>query len=693
MVQILCRVRRPAMGLVICFSAWPWLATAAEVQLKNGTVLVGGTAPLKSLTDDSAGASRGDPILVVNDQLRRYYVPRLQIDVSRPGGLESLEKFIVPQPGKTDGGAAIGWIGFPFDVDDWDEFGRRIYRAQVARGPVDVIQCITEITPQYTQAEAYKNFQWMARTATTSLPPETLQRMILKAIDPKRLEHRLRVVRFYLQLNRFHVAEAELEKVLKDFPAAADDYRRALRELKQLAARRALEEIKARRGAGQHRLAHALLKNFPSKDAAGEILPEVAKELNDVEGQMQRRSEIVQRLNAEIQALVAAESTHKPALEAIGRAIAAELSLDTLDRMAAYHESATDPAATREQRVALAISGWSQGPKGAINNLGVALSMYQVRALVHEYFNCEHKIEREEVARKLKVREGATAQRLAQLLAHMKPPKETHSAKGDPKQPRDGLFELEVEDISSGLSTTYYVQLPPEYDPYRRYPVVVTLYGLAIHPERRTDMLRQLDWWAGDANERGERRGQAGRHGYIVIAPDWGQPKDRKYEFSRREHVAVLSSLRDACRRFSIDTDRVFLHGHYLGGTAAWDIALSHPDLFAGLIVVSGVSEKYCDLYWQNARYLPIYFVCGEKDRALAASARSLDRYLRATPPLDVIVAEYLGRGLEEFSDELLQLFAWMGRHRRDFARRDFRCASKRPWDNSFWWLELVLLF
>ena len=49
--------------------------------------------------------------------------------------------------------------------------------------------------------------------------------------------------------------------------------------------------------------------------------------------------------------------------------------------------------------------------------------------------------------------------------------------------------------------------------------------------------------------------GQAMRYGYIVIAVDWRKDGQKQYEYSAREHAAVLSSLRDACRRFSVDTD------------------------------------------------------------------------------------------------------------------------------------------
>src|SRR5690606_8820683 len=93
---------------------------------------------------------------------------------------------------------------------------------------------------------------------------------------------------------------------------------------------------------------------------------------------------------------------------------------------------------------------------------------------------------------------------------------------------------------------TYYVQLPPEYDPYKRYPAIVTLNGSATTP------LNQVDWWAGAYNKDLDlRMGQAARRGYVVIAPVWTKKHQRQYEYSAQEHAAVLFSLRDACKRFS----------------------------------------------------------------------------------------------------------------------------------------------
>jgi hypothetical protein len=161
-----------------------------------------------------------------------------------------------------------------------------------------------------------------------------------------------------------------------------------------------------------------------------------------------------------------------------------------------------------------------------------------------------------------------------------------------------------------------------------------------------------------------------------------------EYNYSAREHAAVLNCLRDACRRFAIDTDRVYLSGQSTGGDAAWDIGLAHPDLWAGVMPIVAQSDRYCSRYWENARCVPFYVVAGELDGGkLVKNARDLDRYLKRG--FDTTVVEFKGRGHEDFYDEVLRLFDWMVHFRRNFFPPEFACVTMRPWDNYFWWVEL----
>jgi hypothetical protein len=140
---------------------------------------------------------------------------------------------------------------------------------------------------------------------------------------------------------------------------------------------------------------------------------------------------------------------------------------------------------------------------------------------------------------------------------------------------------------------------------------------------------------------------------------------------------------------FSIDTDRVYLAGHSAGGDAAWDLGVSHPDLWAGVIPITANAEKFVTLYHENARYVPWYFVVGDKDgQRRDLSAVQWDRYMgRAN--YDVMISELLGRGHEHFYEELPRIMEWMKLHERNFFPKEFKVATMRSTDNFFWWAEL----
>ena len=305
------------------------------------------------------------------------------------------------------------------------------------------------------------------------------------------------------------------------------------------------------------------------------------------------------------------------------------------------------------------------------------MSLASVRDMVRQYLRQPTAIQRSQIASEIADREGVTIERIAQLLKLMTPPLDLpNEAKRGP-----GLYELTAPGLSGHDNVRYLVQLPPEYDPLRQYPTIVALGDAGVPVDG------ELSFWTGERREEGEPLGQASRYGYITIAVQWLEPKQVGYGYTAREHHAVLGSLREACRHFSIDTDRVFVAGHGVGGDAAWDIALAHPDVWAGVIPIVASAERYVQRYGLNAPYVPWYVIAGELDGdKMAANARELDRYMR--PSTDCTVVEYRGRGYEAFGDEIQRLFDWMGRKSRKLPK-EFECVTMRPWDNFFWWLEV----
>lgn len=663
---------------IVCLLATIFSSSARGTTfvLQDGRILEGRSVQFKSVAQTAPpGPEDLTPILVIDDGLHRYFIPKTMVKDLRTDDGTGVEQFLIKQPVPSRG-QRVGAVGVTLGATEFDDFGRRTVTMNTARGATDIIQGITVVNPKWTKVEAVRDYLWDMRVATSSVPLETLRQILSKEIDQNKPTERLRLVRFLLQADREAEAKKELDAIFAEFPQVVDELRPAAQELTQQTARRVLREAKLRGDSGQHQLAHAMLEHFPAEDVAGELLQEVRENLEAYEQRIDRGKAILEQLKA-LQAELNDDALGKQ-LEPLRAEVERELNFNTLDRMAPFELLLKDAEVSPREKLALAYTGWLLGSDGAVRQMTQALSGYRVRKLLLEYLQEPTKINRVRMLTPLQSEEAASVETVARLVANMKPPLEAPPAvEGVP-----GLFAVQVDGLPGEPPIDYYVQLPPEYDPYRRYPAVVALHAAGV------PAVANLDWWCGEVGEKGARNGQAGRNGYIVISPEWTIPHQGDYQYSAKEHAAVLHSLRDACRRFSIDTDRVFLSGHSIGADAAWDIGFAHPDLWAGVIPVAAVGERYVSHYVENARRLPMYFVCGELDGdKMIQNAKEWDKYLRYH--YDVTVAEFRGRGHEHFYDEIITIFDWMGRRKRDFVPAEFKANSMREEDNFFWWVEV----
>jgi pimeloyl-ACP methyl ester carboxylesterase len=674
------------MLVVVCIPASR--AGAATLLLKDGRSLEGRYAEVASVAENplapktQAGEVPLTPLIVVDDGLRRTYIHTSQVSEVLDQNLGQQVRINLWQPVAERGGA-VGRIGEATSIMPFDEYGRRIYEMRSTEGPLAVVQGITQITPLYTKVEGLtggpRPIVWDMRIATSSIPRDTLRRVLAAAVKPDDLEGRLQIVRLYATSERYRDAGAELEQIVKDFPERKD-LQKVTGDLRQLGARLILKEIKLRAAAGQRQLARGLLAQFPTEGVTGETLVEVRELLDKYALEDQHRQRVITQLQEQVGKI--GDDNSRRLAQLVAEEIAKETNEDTIQRLASFERLVDDAALSAEKKVALAISGWLVGANQATDNFDMALTLAGVRDRLLAYLREPLAENRSILATELADTEAASVERVAQILKLMKPPIDTPKSAEPRRAYPPRMFALTVRGLPGESDSRYFVQLPPEYDPLRHYPTIVALPDVSATPEQ------MLDYWAGPVSKEmgAERLGQATRHGYITIAVDWREPHQTSYNYTAREHHAVLGALRDACRRFAIDTDRVYLTGHGTGGDAAWDIALAHPDLWAGVIPIVAVADQYCSRYAKNADYLAWYVVAGELDGdKLSRNARELDRYF--TQYTDLTVVEYLGRGFEPFGDEIQRVFDWMGRRARNMPK-ELECVSMRPWDNFFWWLE-----
>ena len=299
--------------------------TAASLTLKDGRTLDGDVALLSELASNPLNATTqgqpgSTPILMLDNGLYRIYVNRQsQVAAVNEMAGQKYAKFNIRQR-VAETGLRIGHVGDVVGIGPWDEFGRRIFSMTSERGQLDIVQGITEITPQWIRVQGLMGkqaFVWDYRMATSSMPMETLKKIMLRQIDPKNREDRVRLVRLLLEAERFNDAQTELEGVIRDFPSEAA-LQAVVRDLMQKNARRIIDEIKLRRRVGQFRFAYMLLQNFPREGVAGEILQQVRELLAEFDKTRDDGLAMIEELKGHV-AAIRDEALHAPGTSGNGR--------------------------------------------------------------------------------------------------------------------------------------------------------------------------------------------------------------------------------------------------------------------------------------------------------------------------------------------------------------------------------------
>ena len=117
-------------------------------------------------------------------------------------------------------------------------------------------------------------------------------------------------------------------------------------------------------------------------------------------------------------------------------------------------------------------------------------------------------------------------------------------------------------------SCQYYAVLPPkDFDPEKKYALIFTLHGAGVEASGQIDAYKQKDW-------------------AFVVAPT----NRRRFGFDWQDwgRLDAREVLNLAKKSFPIDTNRVYLTGHSMGGHGVWHIALTHSDLFAAAAPEAG---------------------------------------------------------------------------------------------------------
>jgi pimeloyl-ACP methyl ester carboxylesterase len=649
---------------------------AGEVTLKNGLILSGNPKRIQALTIERQHPRENEtlslPFLMIENGYQRLFVPRGQAArIDDRDDLSKYETFRLKQ--HKSGGRQIA--GRVLSTGPFNEYGQRTHTVQTPQRPEDIVVGVTKIGPKYISVTGLRH-QWNYGITTSSIPPEQLDLMIRKVTDRKNPDHRFGIARFYLQAGLYEESAKELESIAKDFPELAGRVADARKELEDFEHKLILQELRRRKAAGQHELAHSYALGVPLEKASGSVTHDVRDLLAAYDAARDRMAKtrvMLGELQAQLKdsALLAAVMPLRPMLEE-------QLSMESLDRLDAFFNLVDDKTLQPAEKLALAYSGALVGSASAVTDLRLAIRLWEADHAILEYLRTDSPQERRDRLAQLNGLDGITPDLVVKLLQLLPPFVETPEI-------RPGVpTTLQVAGRGVETNPSYGVLLPPEYDWHHKYPMIV-----ALHPAEHSSKA-ELDFWGGSA----AKPGRAQAAGYIVITPEYVESSAREYGFSMSSHDVVLRSIIDARKRFNVDSDRVFLTGHGMGGDAAFDIGMSHPDLFAGVIPINGICDHFCKWYWQNAGHTAWYVVTGEFDARspFTADITTLTKMMGYSAGykmgMDVVLVEFMQRGYESYFEETPRIFDWMDPIRRQKAPHEFVMHVLRPSESRFYWLR-----
>jgi pimeloyl-ACP methyl ester carboxylesterase len=624
----------------------------------------------------SLGAPDRDNTLVfIFDGLKRVVVRDSKIEkIEANAAFRTGERFQFVQPLVKHGGQMPKDV-ISVEAGPWNEKGRRSFRflGSNPNQPMGMEQAIIELSSHIVKYRGVNGF-WQGQVQTDQVPRAVIMSMLARA-DQKLVSERERVVQFLMEVGWYTEAKKELDRLVSDFPQGDLNERAASARvfITRAEAMQRRSEIEARTKAQQFGHVAELLKSFKDKDIGADIQVEVREIQRRAE--QERAADLglateLRRLSGRLPA--AARGFWKDPLVEVLKALE-EAPEAVRDRFTAYRKARADAGASDETKFALAMSGYIVGHELATRELKQAEALWKGRDMVREYLVSKESAGRSNQAAKLEsldwpVSSGASEmirrlELVARMIQLMPPPRQEDGALSE-----QTMLHRVIED-ENPQPTEYAVRLPPEYHPLRRYPSLVVLHA-------GQGPAKAIDEWAAEAS----------RRGYILVAPEYnlpGQPHD--YRYTASEHAAVELALRDARKRYAIDSDRVFVAGQIIGGHMAWDYGLAHPDLFAGVIVISGLPAKYVPRYLSHHERLPLFVVLGEL--APASNELIFNSYVKQMilKAWDVTYVEYLRRGQEEFPEEIPTALEWMDRHRREAFPKAFEACSARPCDDRFY--------
>jgi len=159
----------------------------------------------------------------------------------------------------------------------------------------------------------------------------------------------------------------------------------------------------------------------------------------------------------------------------------------------------------------------------------------------------------------------------------------------DPYRTATGVLVKAYRADWDGTLQPYALYVPRGYDPAKRWPLIVALHGAYSNPLHNLRRVFGLDNRPGETDEEAARNPLPLPDVPALVVSPFGRGELMGYDGLGEEDV--MRVIADVRRAYDIDPDRMTLTGLSMGGGGTWAIGLRHPELFAALAPVCGISD------------------------------------------------------------------------------------------------------
>lgn len=228
--------------------------------------------------------------------------------------------------------------------------------------------------------------------------------------------------------------------------------------------------------------------------------------------------------------------------------------------------------------------------------------------------------------------------------------------------------EKHVYRNAAGESLPYRLLIPKDYDPQRKYPLILFLHGAGERGDDNESQLKHAEvlGLAADPNDPCflvAPQCPAGSK-WVEVPWSFNQPHRTPEEPSRSMRL-TLELLDQLERQYSIDPARRYATGLSMGGFGTFDLLVRRPHYFAAAVPICGGAD---DARAPQFAHVPIWIFHGSSDPAVPVlRSRSAFEALKAAGG-DPRYTEYEGMGHNVWSRAYQEpeLRAWLLRQRRN---------------------------